>query len=271
MENLTFRLEGVVKTREDMEDFEGPLILILQLLSKNKIEIKDIQISLILEQYLEYLEEMKSMDLEVASEFVAMAAHLVYIKTRMLLSEEEEVSELDQLISSLERLRRRDAYARIKAVTDTLHDMYRQGAGMYIKPPEYLAPDKEYGYSHQKEDLLAAIRRIFDRGETVKSAVNPRPFALPERIVYSVSKKAEQIIERLKFIGPLRLNTFYFMSENRTELVATFMALLELCKAGCIFLSEADGDDFVITYTGTDIDLALLDNIAEDDGDNGDS
>ncbi|MGE4485081.1 MAG: ScpA family protein [Oscillospiraceae bacterium] len=265
MENLTFHLEGVVKTREDMEDFEGPLTLILQLLSKNKIEIKDIQISLILDQYLDYLEEMKSMDLEVASEFVAMASHLVYIKTRMLLSEEEEVSELDQLISSLESLRRRDTYARIKAVTDTLHDMYRLGAGTYIKPPEYFAPDMEYNYAHPKEDIYTAIRCVFDRGDTVRAAVNPRPFAVPERIVYSVSKKAEEIIQRLKIKGPLRLNTFYFLSENRTELVATFMALLELCKAGCIFLSQADEDDFVINYTGTNIDLARLDGMAEEE------
>ena len=77
MENPTFRLEGVVKTREELEDFEGPLTLILLLLSKNKIEIRDIKISDLLDQYMAYLDEMKAMDLEVASEFVSMASHLV--------------------------------------------------------------------------------------------------------------------------------------------------------------------------------------------------
>ena len=106
MNNLTFKLEGVVKSKNEMEDFEGPLNLILLLLSKNKIEIRDIQISLILDQYIAYLEEMKSMDLEIASEFVAMASHLVYIKTKTLLAEDDqEVSELDELISSLESLK----------------------------------------------------------------------------------------------------------------------------------------------------------------------
>ncbi|MFQ7454330.1 MAG: segregation and condensation protein A [Flavonifractor plautii] len=75
----------MVKARDEaMEDFNGPLDLILHLLSKNRMEIKDIQISLILDQYLEWMDQRKRLDLEVASEFVTMAAHLVFIKTRML-------------------------------------------------------------------------------------------------------------------------------------------------------------------------------------------
>jgi segregation and condensation protein A len=76
MENPTFKLQGIIKSKESSEDFEGPLILILHLLSKNKVEIRDIQISLILDQYLKYLDEMKQMDLEIASEFITMASHL---------------------------------------------------------------------------------------------------------------------------------------------------------------------------------------------------
>ena len=89
MENPNFYLEGVVRDKSEMQDFEGPLSLILMLLSKNKIEIRDIVISDILDQYLAYLDEMQSMDLEIASEFVQMASHLLYIKTRMLLTQEE--------------------------------------------------------------------------------------------------------------------------------------------------------------------------------------
>ena len=92
MDNPIFKLEKVVQAKgsEPLEDFEGPLDLILFLLSKNKIEIQDIPIALILDQYQEYLEQRKQMDLEVASEFVAMAAHLMYIKTRMLLNLEDD-------------------------------------------------------------------------------------------------------------------------------------------------------------------------------------
>ena len=87
MENPVFKLEKVVHSRtEEMQDFEGPLDLILFLLSKNKMEIQDISISLICDQYLLWLEQRQKMDLEVASEFVTMASQLVYIKTRMLLT-----------------------------------------------------------------------------------------------------------------------------------------------------------------------------------------
>ena len=106
MDNPIFKLEKVVQSKaaEPLEDFEGPLDLILFLLSKNKIEIQDIPIALILDQYLAYLEKRQQMDLEVASEFVTMAAHLMYIKTRMLLSieDEEAQSEMDALIQSLQ-------------------------------------------------------------------------------------------------------------------------------------------------------------------------
>ena len=87
MDEPRYHLGSVVHAKgETLEDFDGPLDVILLLLSKNKIEIQDIQISAILEQYLAYLDEMKRMDMEIASEFIAMASYLMYIKTRMLLS-----------------------------------------------------------------------------------------------------------------------------------------------------------------------------------------
>ena len=118
MENPSFFLEGVVKNKNELQDFEGPLSLILMLLSKNKIEIRDIKISEILDQYLEYLAQMQSMDLEIASEFVQMASHLLYIKTKTLLtSDDEEVSELEVLMASLEQLKCKDIYTAVRQVT----------------------------------------------------------------------------------------------------------------------------------------------------------
>ena len=92
MENPVFKLEKVVRSKaeEEMQDFEGPLDLILYLLGKNKMEIQDISISLICDQYMAWLARRQELDLEVASEFVTMASQLVYIKTRMLLSIEDE-------------------------------------------------------------------------------------------------------------------------------------------------------------------------------------
>ena len=120
MDNPSFFLEGVVRDKDELQNFEGPLSLILLLLSKNKIEIRDISISDILDQYLEYLDKMQSMDLEIASEFVQMAAHLLYIKTRTLLAGDEEVSELEVLMASLEQLKCRDIFASIQKVLPEL-------------------------------------------------------------------------------------------------------------------------------------------------------
>ena len=100
-----YHLEGIVRTKtEEMEDFEGPLDVIFELLSKNKIEIKDVSITAILEQYTAYLDEMKRLDMEIASEFITMASHLMLIKTKMLLSEAERLeaeSERESLRKSL--------------------------------------------------------------------------------------------------------------------------------------------------------------------------
>ena len=112
-----YRLEGIVHTRsEQMEDFEGPLDVIVVLLSKNKIEIQDVSITAILEQYLAYLDEMKRLDIEIASEFITMASHLMLIKTKMLLSAAEAAeaqSELDLLRQSLIERQRKEALEEI--------------------------------------------------------------------------------------------------------------------------------------------------------------
>ena len=118
MSEPQYRLEGIVRAKGDlMEDFEGPLDVIFLLLSKNKIEIQNVSITAILEQYLAYLDEMKRLDMEIASEFITMASHLMLIKTKMLLSaaeQEEAQSELDLLRQSLIERQRKEAIEQIR-------------------------------------------------------------------------------------------------------------------------------------------------------------
>lgn len=246
MDNPTFHLEGVIRTREDMEDFEGPLTLILQLLSKNKIEIQDIRIAELTDQYLAWLEERKAMDLDVASEFVQMASHLVYIKARMLISAGEETGELEELIESLERLKNKALFEQLREVLPEIGEMYTRGAGTLIKPPEYLPMDKEYRYFHVKEDLSEAMARVLSREDTAAAYMNPPGFRYPERIVYSVTEKTKQIVNLLTAGGPMSLRGLFARSGSRTELVATFITLLELCREGDIRI-DGDGDDTSVT------------------------
>ena len=158
IETPIYHLEKVVKNREDLEDFNGPLDLILHLLSKNKMEIKDIQISLILDQYLAWMDQRRQLDLEVASEFVTMAAQLVYIKTRMLLSihDEEALTELEQLMASLEEHQRREDYIRIKAGVPAPSGRYPGGRGQLAKPPGALQAGQTHPHAPQPGGPLEA-------------------------------------------------------------------------------------------------------------------
>ena len=156
MENPVFKLEKVLRSKEEeMQDFEGPLDLILFLLGKNKMEIQNISISLICDQYIGWLEHRQKMDLEVASEFVAMASHLVYLKTRMLLSieDEETQNEMDALIQSLEERRRSEKYILVKAVARKLEPMSEFGRSIITRNPEPVKRGKIYEYDQEKADL----------------------------------------------------------------------------------------------------------------------
>lgn len=251
MDAPIYHLEGVVKAREEnMEDFVGPLDLILHLLSKNKMEIKDIQISLILDQYLDWIHKRKELDLEVASEFVTMASQLIYIKTRMLLSihDEEAISEMEQLIASLEAHQRNENYLKIKQVIPELNDQYYYGQDYLVKGPEALQPDKTYHYDHKKEDLLKAMNTVLARADHKL----PPPMSAFQGIVgrepYPVSDKAGEIIRRLVRFGVTRFRALFKGNRSRSEVVATFLAVLELCKARKLRLAGTE-EDCTVTCT----------------------
>jgi len=249
MEAPVFRLEGIVKSKDEMSDFEGPLTLILQLLSKDKVEIRDISISSILEQYLAFLDEMAELDLDIASEFVALASHLAYIKTKMLLSGGEVVSELEQLISSLEELRRSDVYLQIKEAALALSGMYSRGSLMIEGPPEYLPPDTEFTYVHVSADLLEAIYALIGRENVRLGSMNPSEAVYPRRIIFSIPEKISEILDILKRSGDIPISALFANSATRTELIATLIAVLELCRVGSVLLTGG-ADEIRIAYTG---------------------
>ena len=245
MENPVFKLEKVVRSRsEEMQDFEGPLDLILYLLGKNKMEIQDISISLICDQYLQWLSQRQQMDLEVASEFVTMASHLVYIKTRMLLAieDEEAQSEMDALIQSLEERRRNENYTKIKAMAQRLAPMGEFGRNILTRDPEPVERGKVYLYSQEPGDLILAMAEIRSRAERAL----PPPRSAFQDIVrhepYPVESKAREIIQRLKLHGITSFRMLFRGNRSRSEVVATFLAVLELCRACIIHLAGSETD-----------------------------
>ena len=196
-----YRLEGIVRTRnEGMEDFEGPLDVIFLLLSKNKIEIQDVSITAILEQYLAYLDEMKRMDMEIASEFITMASHLMLIKTKMLLSAAEQAeaeSELDLLRQSLIERQRKEAIEQIRLAITWLEPRNEIGRCIFTKEPEPLRKDQTYRYQHEVKDLLLSLDEIAERNQQrlPPPTVNFKGIVGKER--YPVTRKATEVIRHL--------------------------------------------------------------------------
>ena len=140
MEALQFKLQV----------FEGPLDLLLHLIAKHKLDINDIEISLLLEQYLDYIAQMKDADLEVTADFLAMAARLVYIKTAALLPRHEEESEkLKQELSG-----QLIEYQLLKAVAGRLRGMYQ--SGVFVRKPQKLPRDTQYRLRHEPSALVQA-------------------------------------------------------------------------------------------------------------------
>ena len=249
-----YRLEGIVRTRtEEMEDFEGPLDVIFLLLSKNKIEIQDVSITAILEQYLAYLDEMKRLDMEIASEFITMASHLMLIKTKMLLSAAEAAeaqSELDVLRQSLIERQRKEAIEQIRTAVTFLEPRNEIGRCVFTKDPEPLRRDLTYRYQHDAADLLRALDTIAERSRNQL----PLPVGHFKGIVgkepYPVSRKTGQLMRHLLLKGFEKLKNLFKGNKSRSEVVATFISILEMCKNNTVILEDdVNGENPTIRLT----------------------
>ena len=237
-----YRLEGIVRTRtEEMEDFEGPLDVIFLLLSKNKIEIQDVSISAILEQYLSYLDEMKRLDMEIASEFISMASHLMLIKTKMLLSaaeQQEAEEELDLLRQSLIERQRKEAMEGIRQAITVLEPRNEIGRCLFVKDPEPLRKDQTYRYQHDPVDLLKALDTIAERSARALPPPTMTFMGIVGKEPYPVTKKAGEVLRQLLLRGIERLKNLFKGNRSRSEIVATFLAILELCKTNSVSLED---------------------------------
>ena len=243
-----YRLEGIVHTKSEMlEDFEGPLDVILELLSKNKIEIQDVSITAILEQYLAYLEEMKRLDMEIASEFITMASHLMLIKTKMLLSAAEQAeaeNELDLLRQTLMERKRKEAMDQIRLAITELEPRNEIGRNLFTKEPEPLKREQGYRYKHTVADLLRALDMITERN----ARQLPPPTANFQGIVgkepYPIGKKTGEVLRQLVLRGVERMKNLFKGNRSRSEVVATFLAILDLCKTNAVTLEDdVNGDN----------------------------
>lgn len=225
MKEVTFHLQA----------FDGPLDLLLHLLSKNKVEITDIPIAEILEQYLEYIRTMQEFDLEVASEFITMAAQLMYIKSKMLLPVHEEVQE-DPRAPLVEALLE---YQRFKEVSGMLENMAELGRDLFVKAQEPQEKEKNRtDYDYTSEALVKAIEIIFERSERKLPPPVTAFRGIVGRETVPVADKIGQLVRMLARQETVDFETLVLSSQSRSEVVALFLAVLELSKTHKIWIED---------------------------------
>lgn len=232
MEKISYKLEV----------FEGPLDLLLHLIEKNKIDICDIPISTLLEQYLEYVEEYKARNLDTISDFINMASTLLLIKSRILLPkhEEEEEDPRDELVDLLTE------YKKYKLAAKELQAGAAASAGQYIREPAVLNYSQTYEGSHVPAELLRAYTRISKR---MKGKMPPPASSFTAYVatkVVSVGSRIYSVMKLLIHSGKLRWSSLFITARSRSEIVATFLAVLELTKVNRIDIREDGGEPVVV-------------------------
>lgn len=229
-EKITFHLTA----------FDGPLDLLLHLIAKNKISICDIPISLVLEQYMEILRQAQSADMEVAGDFIAMAAQLMLIKSRMLLPKDdsEEDEDSDPRAQLVEQLLE---YQRIRGVQSYFRTHSDAGRDILTRPPEPLERKKKFEGNLPPEKLTDAAQRMLTRiGRRMPPPVSAFSGIVGHERV-PVHTRITAILLHFRHRKKLDFYGLFEEVRSRSELVATFLAVLELSKTRRICI-EGEGE-----------------------------
>lgn len=229
MDALTYKLET----------FEGPLDLLLSLIHKNKVNIEDIPIVLIFDQYMEYIREAEAMDMELASEFIVMASELMLIKSKMLLPRvnEEEEDPRRQLADALIK------YQQAKAAALVLTPMYAAYSGRMVKDTDEISVDRTFVADQQLEDLCLAVRRIITYNAAVEKAKSKEPFTpMISKPIIPVEVKIVGILGHLEKTKNATLEELLMESTSLPDMIAIFIGVLELMKVNRIrMIEDEDG------------------------------
>lgn len=216
--------------------FEGPMDLLLHLISKHKLNIYDIPILELVEQYVAAVRQIQQEDMEIASEFLEMAARLVYIKTVSLLPVHEEADQLKKELTG-ELLEYRDCQLMAQKLA-----AHTAGFDHYARAPQELETDPTYTRLHEPEELLRAYLSAVGKGKRRLPPPVESFSALVSHKIVSVGSKVAFILRRMVRGQRQRLGSFFEIAPSRSDMVATFLAMLELMKARRVRV-EGDGAD----------------------------
>jgi len=225
---------GADKLSFKLPVFEGPLDVLLHLIRKDKLNIYDIPVSRLLEQYMEYISKMSELDMDVASEFLEMAARLIYMKTVSLLPKQEEIEQLKtELVGQLLEYQVCQQMAALLA---------KQAGGFdhFVRKPAKIERDPSYQVRHKSVQLFDAF--LAAAGKRGRKLPPPQTAfrGIVSRQIVSVSSKIIFILRTLKTNSTVNFHSLFEKAKSKSELVATFLALLELIKAKRITISDSD-------------------------------
>ncbi|SFC23241.1 segregation/condensation protein A [Clostridium uliginosum] len=233
-----------------IKDFEGPFDLLLHLIKKNQMDIYNVEISKITNQYLKHLDNMKVMDLEITSEFIVVAATLIEIKSKQLLPKvkKDEEEEEDQEKDLLEKL---IVYKKIKKAAEFFKEKYINSGELYTKKPEIIEEIKD---TQIKEDLFKNITlldlynmynnllEIYNNKQNKNNIIQKKIFVDK----YKVEDKLEYILAMLKENKINRFSDIMKYCECKLECIVSFLALLEMVKQKVVKVYQSDNFDNIV-------------------------
>jgi segregation and condensation protein A len=224
-----------------LDNFEGPLDLLLHLIKKNEVNIHDIPIALITAQYLDTIELMHELDLDVAGEFLVMAATLIHIKSRTLLPRPETAAtagEEDQGDPRDALVRRLLEHQKFKAAAELLHEREQVRAAQWLRPDERVAAIAGEEYEPELEVDLFSLLNAF---QSVVQRLRQRPkMVLPAEQI-PIEVRIEQLLERLSETEACGFEELFADVQERSGLIVTFLALLEMIRLKLVRVFQAGG------------------------------
>lgn len=237
-----------------LQVYEGPLDLLIQLIRKNEIDIYDIPIAKITEQYLEYLKILKKYDLAIVGDYLALAAQLSLIKSRMMLpsppAEEDEEDSRDELV------RRLLEYERYKEVAEELNKNDILGKDVFTRGPNYY---DEFGQPAEEAEIVKTD--IWSLVEAFIEISRRKDFSHTEDIVYkiedySIEKKTDEVLIFIKFKGKTRFKDLFMNLTSKMEFIVTFLAVLQMVKNDILNIVQEDHNSEVSLIRSEDENVA---------------
>lgn len=239
-------MEEIIENKEEkylikIDNFEGPFDLLCYLIDKNKMDIFNIKLDEVIEQYIDYMQQMEKLDLEIASEFLVMAATLIYLKSKKLIpmlepeEEEEELTEEELAKRILE-------YKIYKDFSLCLKEKWAQYSGRMSKQPDNVKlPKQKIERTYDKQIIYEAYYHLVKRNDALQNLNYENVNKLAEYEKVTVRSKAREIVKQLMKSPKFIFNKLFAKGqESKLDIVTSFLSLLELAKLKRISVEQKE-------------------------------